>query len=535
MSSTPFQFRHLFWMGMFLLFTGILFNCSHSRKALGTRTDDGKIRINFVQLNDIYEISPLDEGRSGGIARVAGLRRALTRENPLTYTLLAGDFLSPSAMGTIPMENGQRINGLQMVAALNTAGIDLVTFGNHEFDLNEATLLDRINVSRFDWVSANVSHRNVPFEKIVEGQRQPIPATIVRNFTDADGTTARVGIFGLSINSTTRDYVQYDNYLDAARRALQQLEGKCDFIVALTHLPFRDDSILAVRFPSIKLIVGGHEHVNSYTKVGPVIIAKADANVKTVYVHAIEFDRKERNVTIQSRLVRIDESLPEDPVTRDTVNAWNQRAYNLLSRQFDPCEVIATLPGPLDGTELSVRSRETNLTKLIAEAISAAPGQPTDCAIFNSGAVRIDDTLWGNVTNYDLFRVLPFPGKIFIVGMRGSLIKTILAISDTSHGNGCFLQHVGLRRTVSGWLIRHKPLSEDTIYQVAVNDFLVSGFQERMTFLKDSIGNRVDSLTGLPGAGMPASNDWQRAVGNYLRRLYPPKPSAKKSTSLPCF
>jgi 2',3'-cyclic-nucleotide 2'-phosphodiesterase (5'-nucleotidase family) len=66
--------------------------------------NDGKIEVVFLQLNDVYEISSLDHGKIGGMARVATVRKELLKYNPRTYTILAGDFLSPSAMGTIILD-----------------------------------------------------------------------------------------------------------------------------------------------------------------------------------------------------------------------------------------------------------------------------------------------------------------------------------------------------------------------------------------------------------------------------------------------
>lgn len=95
-------------------------------------------------------------------------------ENSNTLTVLAGDFLSPSLLGTLKWE-GERIKGKHMVDVLNATGIDLVTFGNHEFDIDEASLQKRINESKFDWVSTNVSQLKSgisnPFMKETNGQK----------------------------------------------------------------------------------------------------------------------------------------------------------------------------------------------------------------------------------------------------------------------------------------------------------------------------------------------------------------------------
>ncbi|MCP6769728.1 hypothetical protein NL529_33265, partial [Klebsiella pneumoniae] len=79
--------------------------------------------------NDLYEITPISGGHEGGMARFATLRAQLLRQNRNTYTILAGDFLSPSVLGTA-LNNGQPIAGAQMVAMLNAVGLDYATFGN---------------------------------------------------------------------------------------------------------------------------------------------------------------------------------------------------------------------------------------------------------------------------------------------------------------------------------------------------------------------------------------------------------------------
>src|SRR5437868_10250127 len=72
----------------------------HSKQS----TDD-IVKVTFLQLNDVYEISPIDNGKSAGMARVASYCNNLRKENPNTYVVVAGDFLSPSAIGTAKVES----------------------------------------------------------------------------------------------------------------------------------------------------------------------------------------------------------------------------------------------------------------------------------------------------------------------------------------------------------------------------------------------------------------------------------------------
>jgi 5'-nucleotidase/UDP-sugar diphosphatase len=91
---------------------------------------------------------------------VATVRQALLRENPNVIKMMAGDFLSPSFLGTIRFttDDGEKekIAGLQMVETLNIMGLGYATFGNHEFDLKTLDLLEkRMDQSSFKYTVCN--------------------------------------------------------------------------------------------------------------------------------------------------------------------------------------------------------------------------------------------------------------------------------------------------------------------------------------------------------------------------------------------
>jgi hypothetical protein len=73
--------------------------------------------VTILQLNDLYDIMPVEKGKKGGLARVATLRDRIAKENPNTVLILSGDFLSPSTMSSM-------FQGSQMVAGLNAIGLD---------------------------------------------------------------------------------------------------------------------------------------------------------------------------------------------------------------------------------------------------------------------------------------------------------------------------------------------------------------------------------------------------------------------------
>ena len=108
---------------LFLLILAVLSACTSSKKLTTTvyGEADGKVEWIFLQLNDVYEIAPIENGKAGGLARVATIKQNLLKENPNTFTVMAGDFLSPSVIGTLKYE-GSSIKGRQMVETMNEIG-----------------------------------------------------------------------------------------------------------------------------------------------------------------------------------------------------------------------------------------------------------------------------------------------------------------------------------------------------------------------------------------------------------------------------
>ena len=168
------------------------------------------LTIKLIQVNDVYEISPLSGGKYGGMARVAHVSDSIKRQFPNSYLVMAGDFLNPSLLGTLKVD-GQRVKGRQMVEVMNAMDFDLATFGNHEFDIKEKELQQRLNESTFNWVSANVYQKNGEsldvFHTIKQGDSTAIPRTLFYDLNAADSSKVRIGFFGVTIDSNPKDFV----------------------------------------------------------------------------------------------------------------------------------------------------------------------------------------------------------------------------------------------------------------------------------------------------------------------------------------
>jgi 5'-nucleotidase / UDP-sugar diphosphatase len=478
--------KSCYWFDQRPLYGILLGVMGISLSAFAARAEN--IEAQILHLNDIYEIAPI-QGR-GGLARIATLQNQLRQQNPNTISVMAGDFLSPSALGTAKV-GGDRLAGRQMVDVLNIMGLGYATFGNHEFDISEKQFRQRLAESKFRWISSNTTQAN--------GRSFPKVATsIVQVFKGRNGGSFRVGLVGLTLDANKAPYVKYQDVLVAARREVQSLAGKVDAIVAVTHQNIAEDRQLASEIPQIDLILGGHEHENiqqwrSVSRLAqspqcPRVrtpIFKADANGLNTYIHRLRFDTVTRCLGIESRLQEITAKLPEEPKTAAVVRKWQKIAFDgFRAEGFEPERVVTTTQVPLDGLESSVRQKSTNLTRAISNAILRF-GEKAELSMFNGGSIRLDDVLApGKITEYDIIRTLPFGGKVVTVELRGDLLGRALEAGLSNRGTGGYLHTVKVERRAEQWLVNGQPLEPQRLYRVATTDFLVSGKERKLEFLR---------------------------------------------------
>lgn len=486
--------------------------------------DNGKIDVTIVQINDVYEIAPLDGGKAGGMARVATVKKDYLRDNPNTLLVIAGDFLSPSVYNSLKYE-GNRIRGKQMVDAMNTAGVDLAVFGNHEFDIPEADLQSRINESNFKWISSNTFNKKgndvVPFVKKNAAGTEAFPETYILTIKDADGTTARIGFISVTLPFNKAPYVTYTDVFAAAQKYYDQIKDSCDAVIAVTHQAMDDDIKLARQIPGLALIIGGHEHERHYAKIGNVVITKADANAKSAYIIKLNINTKTHDVKLKADIIDVNEKVELDAATDVVVKKWTDIANkSYASLGFDATKICKQSGEPLDGREAYIRTNKTNFTKLIVTAMEkAAPA--VDAVIINSGSIRVDDILQMPVTQYDVIRSLPFGGSIMEVDMKGALLSKILDAGKKNWGSGGFLQYspaLAFDSVAHNWTFKNSAVDANKVYKIALTDFLMTGGEANMDFLTKDNPDMVKVYPVFTDLNDPRS-DVRRAIIKYMEAL----------------
>jgi 5'-nucleotidase len=403
------------------------------------------------------------QGR-GGLARVATLVRELRRESPHTLFVLAGDTLSPSLLSTLRQ-------GAQMIEAWNALGLDLATFGNHEFDFGPTVLTQRMGESRFAWVSSNVLDRATG-----------APLGAARPWLRRDFDGVRVGVIGLTTPDAAKTSnagagVQFEEPIAAARAALAAV-GAVDLRVAVTHLPLREDRALADALP-IDAILGGHDHDPMLHEPGRAVIIKAGSDA--LNVGQVEYEvRCGAVIARRQRLIAVDERLAEAP----DVAALVQQQATLLARELDT--VVGATAAPLEARESVTRRQETPLGRLFADLMRERVG--AQIGLLNSGAIRGNRVVpAGPITKRDIRQLLPFSNTVTLLEVSGEALRAALerSVDELPRPTGHFLQTAGLRfavdparppgQRIGGIEVDGRPLDPAGRYRVAVPDYLARG------------------------------------------------------------
>jgi 5'-nucleotidase/UDP-sugar diphosphatase len=419
--------------------------------------------LTLLQINDVYTTVPVNG--IGGLARVATIKQQLQASGRTPFLVIAGDFLSPSVASSI-------FKGEQMVAAFNAMGLDLATFGNHEFDFGIDILLQRMKESKWQWVASNV----------VDDSGQPIggaSAYVVKTFG-----SLKVGFIGLvliteQISEERLGGVRLLDPFEAAAKNLAILrQQNVDVIVALTHLNIADDRRLVERFPEIDVVIGGHEHYPIVVTANRTLISKAGSDAR--FVARIDINKPDAVVERHFQLIPVSAAIPDDPRTADVVNSFERR----LGSELDA--VVATSTVDLDAEELRLRAGETNLGDLFADAIRASVN--ADVGIMNSGSIRGDRIYEaGAITRRTLIAMHPFGNAVTKAELSGRLLLEALTfgVSKLPATAGHFPQISGMTMTVDltvpaservkNVVVNGTPLDLNATYTVALPDYVLGG------------------------------------------------------------
>jgi 5'-nucleotidase len=180
---------------------------------------------------------------------------------------------------------------------------------------------------------------------------------------------------------------------------------------------------------------------------------------------------------------------------------------------FEPNKTVSCLPSnvELDGRSSSVRNFPTLLSKYCCEClIKSTVKDFTIIGIFNTGTIRIDDILRGNISEYDILRVLPYGNNIISLSVPGKILVKVLSSSLRLKGSGMLLSYCGIETPDEGktWIINGTDISETNLrYNISTIDYA-----KENTDLNDRTINILQEY----------NITQTKSLLNYLKLVYPP-------------
>ena len=448
------------------------------------------VKLTFLQLNDIYTLDPVDDGRRGGMARLATLVKDLRSKNPHTVLALGGDFLSPSILSTY-------LRGRQMVVALNELGLDVATFGNHEFDFGPTVLVERMRESRFAWVSSNVRDRRTG--GAFGGAQHDRLVTL---------GGIRVGLLGLTIADTSRnsspgpDVVFEDPLRIGVETAAALRHRGAQVVVAVTHLDMDADRALGDK-AAIDLILGGHEHEPLVAEASRAIVTKAGSDGRYLVQVDLWLTRAGKVVERSWTFHEVSARIAPDPAMEKLVAGFAAQ----LDRELGV--VVGRTEVALDARRGILRTQETGIGDFITDVMREAHN--ADVGVINGGGIRGDRVFPpGSLTRRDIYELLPFTNTILKIELPGEALRQTLehSLVQADNQSGGFLQVSGVQlaynpagapgRRITSISVGGQPLDPAKRYTVAVPNFLANGGDGHTAFRTGRVLVRETDAPDLP-------------------------------------
>jgi 5'-nucleotidase len=242
--------------------------------------------------------------------------------------------------------------------------------------------------------------------------------------------------------------------------------------------------------PSIKVVISGHTHqfynctiyghtvtsAGSYGRLFTRVNLSIDPATDTIV-----------NVTAKNEVVTRD--VTKDPAQTAILEKYRAAAGRIANR------TVGSVTGAFNRTRGP--SGESTLGELIADAQLASVSAPEKggavVAFMNSGGIRTNISVVGNVSYGDLYAVQPFGNRILVFTMTGDMLRRLLEQQFGGRGGGQLLQ------ISEGFTYQYKsqaPAGEHVVPgSIAINGHQVAPTDQVRVAASDFLQNGGDGFT----------------------------------------
>ncbi|KAJ8023886.1 5'-nucleotidase [Holothuria leucospilota] len=477
----------------------------------------------------------------GGVARRATKIKEIRDSYENTLLLDAGDQFQGSQWFVF-------YSGAATSYFMNQLGYDVMTLGNHEFDLGVEGLIRFLRNVTFPVVSSNI---NSTLEPELEALFQK--SVILNIGGELIGTIGYTTRITPEISKPGRNLVFGDEISSVQTEVDKIIAAGINKIIAVGHAGYEVDLKIAKNTVGIDIIVGGHTDTFLYTGtpptndkvIGPyptiitpdkspedrVLVVQDFTFSKYLGLLHVTFNDGGKITSYDGNPVLLDASVEQDP---DVLSEINEFAKPITD--FGKVVVGETYVR-LIGNRATCRMRECNLGNLITDAMLESfvtyhgeeSWSTVAISLMNGGGIRttVDQ---GDITVSNIISVLPFQGTFDLFDLEGRYLLQALENSvsfyNASSRTGRFLQFSGLivtynvNRPVGDRVVSvevrcaecavpdYEPLVLNKTYRIVAASFIVEG-GDGYTAISENLQNHQ---TGNLDTG---------AVADYIQKYSP--------------
>jgi 5'-nucleotidase len=485
---------------------------------VGTEGVPSTVDIDLVTVNDFH--GRIEQSApSGGIAALSSAVKQIREQNPNTIFAAAGDMIGASTFTSFIQQD------VPTIEALNAAGLEVSSVGNHEFDQGFADLTDRVMpLALWEYLGANIYHKGTTDPALPEYFIQEFDGVsigFIGAVTDElPSLVSPAGIADITVGDPT----------EAANRVATQLSdgkqenGEADILVLLVHEGAATTAIESAtdptsRFgkivlgttPLVDAIVSGHTHL-AYNHVinGRPVISSGQYGEKFSRMD-IQFDKATKSVTMKNEIFNLMDGTtplyPDDPAVKPIVDDAVAVA-NVLGNVVLGTANADFLRATSAATFTENRGGESTLGNFVADvqkwALNVDGTRNVQITFMNPGGLRAD-LASGEVTYREAANVQPFANTLVAMSLTGAQIKSVLEEQwQPESASRPFLKlgvNAELTYTydpsapkgshVTEMLLEGVPIDLAATYSVGVNSFLASGGDNFFTLAQGT--NKADS------------------------------------------
>lgn len=506
--------------------------------------------LKIVSVNDVYLLD--------NWPRIATAKKKCAEEGFHTIAVLPGDFVSPSVLSSLD-------KGYGMIDCMNEAGIDYVCMGNHENDIGQEALYQRIRESRFTWVNSNMQSMPLPpdiprlpeycvievqrdhgheeegeemgkaeevddeqqkgdfsggnmlkmkkrkLSHLEAGKGKGVRRVALLGLTTEDPAIKKENSFGGATIEPIADKAAelFDLITEREKR-----NGGIDAIIPMTHqLMEADRALTAVR--DFRLIIGAHDHEVYNEEVNGCKIIKGGMDGVNVVVCTLHWENENSVAPLVTVSLEPSAKYEPDPKVARAVQK-HQRVLVELDKS-----TLFTIPASLSVpfSSIGMRLRPTTVGTMFCSIARDELG--ADCTLVTAGSIRANrnySDLTHNKENKftyaDLKKEVAYETPIVVLHLPGRVIVDMIcytrkfALQRPSLEKGCFLQTDDMidwcRATNRVLSIRNAPVELDKMYRCGVNKEILSGLDDVQPLLRyrDSCTHDVLPHEGSTGLGL---------------------------------